>query len=75
MVGHGSSEGEPDFIYEYNAWSFLIFNKETRFTSLFLIFSFLFSSLIRVEANARRHVSVDFFFGPINVLLKNKRET
>lgn len=38
-----SQEGDPYFIYEYAAWSFLIFNKEIWFTDLFLmvlIFSF-----------------------------------
>lgn len=39
-VCRGSSEGDLDFIYEYIAWSFLIFNKETLFSSLFPIFSF-----------------------------------
>lgn len=34
---HSTSKGDPYFIYEYAAWSFLIFNKEIWFTNLFLI--------------------------------------
>lgn len=37
IVCHESiSEGNPYFIYEYAAWSFLIFNKEIWFTHLFV---------------------------------------
>lgn len=35
IVCHGTSEGDPRFIYEYAAWSFLIFNKKRWFTHLF----------------------------------------
>lgn len=38
IVCHGTSEGDPYFIYEYAAWSFLIFNKEIWFTNVFLMF-------------------------------------
>lgn len=34
---HSTSKGDPYFIYEYAAWSFLKFNKEIWFTNLFLI--------------------------------------
>lgn len=37
IVRHRTTKGDPYFIYEYAAWSFLIFNKEIWFTHLFLI--------------------------------------
>lgn len=39
-VCRASSEGDLDFIYEYHAWSFLIFNKETMFSRKFPTFAF-----------------------------------
>lgn len=46
IVCHRTTKGDPYFIYEYAAWSFLIFNKEIWFTHLFLTVLCLFFILI-----------------------------